>query len=138
MTRINFFGDFVGGKHEYGRCGRGNGNMPQGPELSSELQAMIDRAEINVINYEAPCLYYTARTEPRPKSGPHIYQHPDSVHWIERHGLNVVSMANNHIMDYGELGLQDSRSSFRHARTGGAGTWEEAYRPVLINVNGGG
>lgn len=54
-------------------------------------------------------------------------------------GFDLVSLANNHILDYGPLALEDTLAALaqEEIRTVGAGMNEtEAYRPVFMDING--
>lgn len=58
---------------------------------------------------------------------------------LARAGFKLVSLANNHSMDYGVEGLRDTMRALEHAgiRYAGAGeNLEAARRPALIEVNG--
>jgi poly-gamma-glutamate synthesis protein (capsule biosynthesis protein) len=56
---------------------------------------------------------------------------------VENNGWNVVSLANNHAMDYGNEGLEHTMRSFKNAHLFGAGSWEEAYKPLIFTASGG-
>lgn len=54
-------------------------------------------------------------------------------------GLNIVSLANNHVMDLGEQGLYDTLEAlarYEIAYSGAGRTLEEALTPVLTTHNG--
>lgn len=58
---------------------------------------------------------------------------------LARAGFDVVSLANNHILDYGVAGLDDTMAALRDAgiRFGGAGrTLDDARQPVYLDVRG--
>ncbi len=112
MARINFFGDFKVNKVE-------NLNM------SAELVYLLNTSDINVVNFEAPIKSTGASIK---KSGPNISQHVDAPVWLEERGFNAVSLANNHIMDFGEIGLTKTKETFKSATLMGAGCWDEAYK----------
>ena len=120
--RINFFGDFV--------------TPPKCNNLlfSDRLEQLIRSTDVNVLNYEAPALPYG---QPLPeaikKSGPSLYQDSHMPVWLEEHGFTHAALANNHVMDFGEAGLESTIRSFRNIKTLGAGTWEEAYSPCVIH-----
>lgn len=118
--KINFFGDFVASSvNEV--C------------LSEELQDIISKAEINVINCEAVCINPNNLSYHKlPKSGPNIYQDPNVPSWLENNGFNLISLSNNHILDYGEQALTDTMSTFKSATIFGCGSWKKAYSPVIV------
>lgn len=112
MANITFFGDF-------------KVNSVKHLNMSAELVYLLNTSDINVVNFEAPI---KSKGEPIMKSGPNIYQHIEAAEWLEERGFNAVSLANNHIMDYGEKGLEKTKEVFRTAKIMGAGSWDEAYK----------
>lgn len=121
--RINFFGDIVAPD-----C-----NM----SMSEDLKQLLCKGDINVINYEAPSIRKNDLEEftPIKKSGPSLYQSPDLPTWLEDNGFTLASLANNHTMDYGEKGLYETFKCFKKIQTFGAGSWDKAYEPVIIEVD---
>ena len=119
---INFFGDFL---------------APSVNELqlSDDISEIISSADYNVVNFEAPInsMFSVNRF---PKSGPSHSQDAAGPAWLESHGFNLISLANNHIMDYGEDALKTTMSAFTGAKTFGAGTWSEAYAPRIFEKDG--
>ena len=105
---------------------------PQKVELSSDFNTILNGCEYNVINFEAPI------KEPNScaieKSGPSLFQNNQASNWIERNGWNVVSLANNHILDYGYDSLDYTVKSFNHSLVLGVGTRDEAYRIKIIKT----
>ena len=64
---------------------------------------------------------------------------PKNIFAIADAGFNVVSIANNHIMDYNETGLQDTISALNACQIAfvGAGSClEQARKPIIIDKNG--
>ena len=58
-----------------------------------------------ITNLECPLTLSNNSIE---KTGPNLKAHPDCIEGIKFGGFNVVNLANNHIMDYGEQGLIDT------------------------------
>lgn len=121
MIKINFFGDF-------------KVNNPDKVVLSDDLLKELASSSLNIINFEAPI--YREGQKPIAKSGPNIFQNKESAKFLEENGFNVISLANNHLMDYGEDGLKSTLNSFKKAHTIGAGDWEKAYTPYIYEING--
>lgn len=71
-----------------------------------------------------------------PKSGPSLSQDNEGPKWLEANGFGIVSVANNHIMDYGEGAMEYTKSSFSSSLVFGAGSWTEAYSPCIIDKDG--
>ncbi len=99
--------------------------------LSSELIDLIDASTVKCINFEGPL----ATASWRGSNSNVLIQSETSPLWIENVGFNVVSLANNHIFDYGVEGLLKTKESFKSAITLGVGKWDEAYRMKTLCVN---
>lgn len=112
MARINIFGDFKANKVKH-------------LNLSAELVYLLNTSDINMVNLEAPVI---SNGKPIKKSGPNLCQDQDSPEWLELRGFNAISIANNHIMDFGKAGLDTTINSFKRATVMGAGVWDDAYR----------
>ncbi|NLL17732.1 MAG: CapA family protein [Clostridia bacterium] len=64
---------------------------------------------------------------------------PQMARALKKAGFNVVSLANNHIADFGEQGIMDTMKYLDNAgvRYAGAGINEaEAYEPLFLEVKG--
>lgn len=112
MVKINICGDF-------------KVNQVKHLNMSGELMYLLNTGDINMVNFEAPIC---SIGKPIKKSGPNISQNVESPSWLEQRGFNAISLANNHTMDFGHVGLQATRDSFKKATLMGAGTWNEAYK----------
>lgn len=120
MIRLSFFGDFV--------C-----KDPSQLSIDEGLSQLIYESDIAALNFEAPVKCFG---KPIPKSGPSIYQSEDSPAYLEGLGINVVQLANNHIMDYGEEGVEQTIQAFKKAHVIGAGKKEKAYSAAITEVKG--
>ena len=107
---------------------------PHNHKIGTQLQNELSECGIIAINFEAPisCEAGVAIH----KSGPHHNQSSDAPAWLERCGVNVVSLANNHIMDYGVESLNATINSFEHSKTVGVGNYTTAYNPTVIELDG--
>jgi poly-gamma-glutamate synthesis protein (capsule biosynthesis protein) len=66
------------------------------------MQEDIRNADLAFLNLETPlCL----EGDPIDKCGPNLRAHPDCIQSVADAGFNVIGLANNHIMDFGESGL---------------------------------
>ena len=100
------------------------------------LAATLNAHDLRVLDLECPLTFID---DPIAKSGPHLRSHPGCANAIRSGGFDVVSLANNHIMDHGEQGLVDTLQACRGAglRTLGAGMdLEEAQKAVITEVRG--
>lgn len=121
--RINFFGDFV--------------SYPPFSNdllLSNDLRALIEDADVNVVNYEAPVR--SGNCVAINKSGSSLCQNAKSAAWLLQDGFTVASLANNHVMDFGDEGLAATQEALKSMATLGAGTWKEAYSPLVMEIEG--
>lgn len=121
MFQVNFFGDF--------KC-----DNVIGLSMDEALSTIIKRADFNVINFEAPVI--KEGFTPVEKDGPNHHQHQKCPGFLVENGFNIISLANNHAMDYGEEGLTYTQSLFPKCSTLGAGSWDEAYQPLIKDIDG--
>jgi len=70
------------------------------------------------------------------KGTAYLPQSIDSPAWCEKNGFNVISLANNHMVDYGQEALADTINAFKSSIITGAGDWEEAYQVKKVELNG--
>lgn len=119
--KLNFFGDF---------CVKRLNNL----SFSDSLMTLLSNADMNIVNLESPINLHSYT--PCKKSGPHHYQDSKVPDFLESHHFNFISLANNHAMDYGEDALRDTIHAFHSAKTIGAGSFEDAYKIVVNNING--
>jgi poly-gamma-glutamate synthesis protein (capsule biosynthesis protein) len=63
---------------------------------------------------------------------------PSAVAHLTQAGFDLLSLANNHSLDYGPAGLEETTMRLQQAGIipVGAGPGEEAYRPVIRQVHG--
>jgi len=76
---------------------------------------------------------------PITKGGPNLRVPARMAGAIKEFGISTVSLANNHILDYGEKGLDETRESLTREGIGwfGAGaTREEAAKPLTVEAGG--
>lgn len=101
----------------------------------SPMAPVLSAADLAVLNLEAAI---TERGDPVPKS--FTFRAPASIlDGIALSGVDAVSMANNHGMDYGEVGLEDSLDARRDSPIPvvGIGVDEaDALSPARFSVEG--
>lgn len=115
-------------------CGDFRALYPEKIKVDDAVSRILDSVDIRVCNFEAPIL--AGGPQATLKSGPSLYQSPLSSEFLSKNGFDVILLANNHIMDYGELGLRSTKESFCGKITVGAGTAEEAFTVKIIETNG--
>lgn len=97
--------------------------------------------DLVIANHEASL---TTRDEPAAKAdtGKKRYWYkgkPESAHALYEHGVRVVSLANNHVGDFGGDGVLDTMAALDSAHIAhcGAGASDAAARrPVTVRANG--
>jgi poly-gamma-glutamate synthesis protein (capsule biosynthesis protein) len=98
--------------------------------------ALLARADVRFANLEAPLL---AGGRPLYSTGVRLKSPPETVGLLRRLGLDVVSLANNHMMDFGPPGLASTLSELsRHGlpAVGAGPTLAAARAPVVLTVKG--
>ena len=79
--------------------------LQKGAEIFGDLQQNITEADLSFLNLETPlCI----EGKPIKKTGSNFKAHPDCINAVKDAGFNIVGLANNHIMDYGSKGLQET------------------------------
>jgi poly-gamma-glutamate capsule biosynthesis protein CapA/YwtB (metallophosphatase superfamily) len=105
------------------------------PGLGESIGNLFSSADIVCANFEAPMIQLGTRAAP--KAGPSIYQTNQVLGLLEKCGITHLTLANNHIMDYGESGLRCTLETLKRYTIHGAGvTLEEAYQPIFHEQDG--
>lgn len=100
------------------------------------MREAMKGADIRFGNCEAA---YSDTRERNPVAVGHFACKSSNVAGLERAGFNVMSVANNHILDSGYSGLFDTIESLNAvniATAGGGRNVREARRPAVLEVNG--
>ena len=121
MAKINIFGDF---------CVKSVENLL----FKEDLARMLRAAALNVVNFEAPVKVKDAgKIE---KIGPCLSHDEAAPDFLEKQGFGLITLANNHAMDFGGESLLNTISLFKNSTVVGAGTWDEAYRVKTVEIEG--
>ncbi|MCI7792114.1 MAG: CapA family protein, partial [Lachnospiraceae bacterium] len=107
-----------------------------GEAFSTELLELMQSADIFMLNNE---FTFTNRGTATPGKQFTFRTNPDNVSILKEMGVDVVSVANNHIYDYGEVSLLDTLETLKNADiayTGAGENLEEAMKPVYLIANG--
>jgi len=102
-----------------------------------QLTELIKSADLSICNFESPIASKDGR--PIKKAGPHVCQSRESVKFLSNTGFDMVSIANNHIYDYGQSAIEDTIREFKKYNVGfvgGGNSFEEAYKPRIVQVKG--
>ena len=119
-TRIFFAGDF---------CSKPSS---LGIDVSDELKSLIQSCDFKVVNFEVPL---KPDVKLPPQSRERFFQNDDTPDFLCGLGFNLFSLANNHAFDWGDEGFKKTKAALGDAAFG-AGTYEEAYKPKIVEVNG--
>lgn len=99
--------------------------------ISEELQKIIQTADYAICNFEGPIRFNENQKG--------VVQHPTTLASLKEAGFNMLLLANNHITDSGEEGLEHTincigQASFDYL---GAGfSYEEVYQPIIKEFEG--
>ncbi len=105
--------------------------------IDISLESIIQNSDISIGNFEAPI--NISPMNPISKAGPHVYQSRESVKCLKDAGFNFMSLANNHIYDYGQSALENTIGELNkyYIEYIGAGlNFEDAYVSKKIEKNG--
>jgi poly-gamma-glutamate capsule biosynthesis protein CapA/YwtB (metallophosphatase superfamily) len=111
-------------------------DVPHRELFAEELVGVIREADLCVLNLEC-CI--SARGEPTPGRVFHFRAPPWAAQVLARLGVDCVTLANNHALDFGPDALLDTLSHLDAAgvRVVGAGTdVERARAPVVLETDG--
>ncbi len=103
--------------------------------MSSDLIDEMRNADIFMINNECT---FTTRGTPIPDKTYTFRGKPEHVKILNDIGADIVSLANNHAYDYGEVSLLDSMDTLQNASipyVGAGRNIEEASKPVYFIAN---
>jgi poly-gamma-glutamate synthesis protein (capsule biosynthesis protein) len=104
--------------------------------LFHDLLGEFEKADLVIANLECPLL---ERPSPIWKTGPTFGEAGDCINGIRQAGIDVLCLANNHILDHGPAGLENTLEICANAgiATVGAGVnLREARRILVRNVGG--
>ncbi|GIL26376.1 CapA family protein [Actinocatenispora comari] len=124
--------EFAGDVHFTGRTA---GLLKDPKTAFGPVAKQLSAADLTIVNLETAV---TTRGTPEPKEF-HFRAPPAAFDAVKAAGVDVVTVANNHAMDYGRTGLADT---LRYAKAAGvpvigAGANEAAaYRPWITTVHG--
>ena len=104
--------------------------------LDSQFQSVIDEADIFMANEEFP---FSTRGPPAEDKQFTFRADPSLVSIFKELGIDIVTLANNHAMDYGTDALLDTCETLDKAgiaRVGAGKHLEEAKAPVILEAQG--
>jgi len=105
--------------------------------VDEKIKNLIQSSDISICNFEAPI--ETNNMKAIKKAGPHVYQSKKSIEYLSEAGFNMVSLANNHIYDYGQESLDNTIVELNKYNIDiiGAGVdFDSAYETKIMDKNG--
>jgi poly-gamma-glutamate synthesis protein (capsule biosynthesis protein) len=100
------------------------------------ITPVLSSADLAMVNLETAI---TQRGEPVPGKNFHFRSPAASFAALKAAGVDVVNMANNHALDYGLVGMQDTFRAIAASKLAVVGIGHnasEAYRPYLTVIKG--
>jgi poly-gamma-glutamate capsule biosynthesis protein CapA/YwtB (metallophosphatase superfamily) len=123
---------FAGDVHFTGRTTR----LLKNPATAfGPIASLLRSADLTVVNLETAV---TGRGRPQPKFY-HFRTTPMAFTALRDAGVDVANMANNHVLDYGRVGLADTLAAARNARFPVLGIGDNAaaaWSPVVVTIKG--
>src|ERR1700734_930330 len=123
---------FAGDVHFTGRTAR----LLKDPATAfGPISSVLKSADFTAVNLETAV---TSRGRPQPKTY-HFRTTPGAFTALRDGGVDLVTMANNHVLDYGQVGLASTLAAARAARFPyvGIGTnAAAAWAPYVTTING--
>lgn len=116
--------------------GRGVGSViSSNPNIFGDLKPIFSQSDLVVVNLESP---FTDSNKNFKKTVP-LKANPEYAHILKDNNLDAVALANNHIMDYGPQGLNDTLAAldrYNITHMGAGQNLQEALQPAYFNING--
>ncbi|MGI0009907.1 MAG: CapA family protein, partial [Nitrosopumilaceae archaeon] len=79
--------------------------MGDAANIFNDLLVEFQNADLSIVNLECPLI--NERT-PLLKNGPVLGVESDCINGLKKAGIDVVNLANNHILDHGRAGLMNT------------------------------
>lgn len=102
--------------------------------INEEVRKHFTSADIAMVNLENP---FSNRGEPVPDKEWTFRADPEHFSLINKMGIDIVNVANNHVLDYGQDAFLDTLSILDDndiLYVGGGNNIKEAYSPKFIDV----
>ena len=107
-----------------------SGNMSQ--IISDDLATLLNAASYRIFNLEVPL---TDNLKPIAKCGPNLCAPSTSINGYKTIGVDLLSLANNHILDQGEQGFKSTTTLLKNNginTVGGGDTLAKAAEPFVF------
>lgn len=100
--------------------------------IDKELNELLSNASYRIFNLETPL---TNMDSPIKKCGPNLKSDPNVINGLKKMNIDLFTLANNHIMDYGEKGLESTLKTLNKADINYVGVGnnvDEAIEPFIF------
>ncbi len=107
-------------------------------DVLAEIKPYTAQSDFSIVNLEAPIVIHSERSQPIPKVGPSLSAPPESLDMLVEAGFNCLTLANNHIMDYGPSALDETLSLLREKELSSVGAGDNldaAGTPLYLTKN---
>ena len=101
--------------------------------VDENLKSIIKESDISIVNFEVPLK--PENTELPKVSYERFYQNDDVPSFLKSLGFNLFSVANNHLLDWGNEGYKKTTNELNDCYFG-AGTYDDAYKVKVQEING--
>jgi len=101
-----------------------------------DVAPILKRAEVAIVNLETPL---SSRGEAAAGKDVTFRGNPDGIEALVKAGVDVVGLANNHALDYGDVALDDTidlLDKHKIAHAGAGANAKEAWRAAIIRKKG--
>lgn len=106
--------------------------------FSEDLISLFSQSDLNIINLESPVIDKD-NTEKIVKTGPHLFTDNTVFKLLKQININAVTLANNHILDYGPKGIYSTLAGCQQnniTTTGAGANLAAASEPTIVEKKG--
>lgn len=112
-------------------------NNEQADNILSAIQPYVQQADYSIVNFESTLA--PKDCSPITKCGPNLSCNDKAIELLHQTNFCCATLANNHIMDYGSIGLQATMKSLQDVGmdyVGAGNNLQEAQQPLIKEING--
>ena len=105
-------------------------------DFAPDVRNLFAKSDLTLVNLETPL---TLSTERIIKTGSHFSAHPDNAKLLKHLNIDIVTLSNNHILDYKEQGLMDTVKACKSVGVDAVGVGEnlmQASVPLIKEIKG--
>ncbi len=105
--------------------------------FDDKISQLFSEADFNILNLESPLTTADEKNKIL-KTGPNLKAAPETINALKFLKINLATLANNHIYDYGDKGLSDTLEVCNKndiATTGAGITFQEASKIFFKEIN---